>query len=404
MRYAGITVGDRVKVAIFSKANNQLTLDKLEEYSEIPQDLFKEKNLKIISGLSAEDVVRRDLSLELKNEKAILKALPFQLESLLPFPLDETLVYPFIYPGGEVVVFATTKDALQKHIDAMGVDRDQISCTPLALAQFSRLLFPDHPFLTLHYGNTAIALEGKKVVFSQSMEDEPRLQAYLKNKFSHFFTVPTQGGPGFQNYTYEHLFEYAVPIGLALEGLAENGCQFRQGPFVSSRETKKKQSWMKKSLAVSLGLAVIVGTFGTGILSIRRHFLHQRINQYFTSNLSLDKKIEAWEQKISKDAKAFPLVPDLPSAREVVAWLSELQEPVDIIQFNYTLVQYPKAGGKHEPYSVKVDIEFTAENPEIAHRFQDAVEKAPTFIDKNQKVQWSVEQNSYKLSFNLRKI
>jgi type IV pilus assembly protein PilM len=68
------------------------------------------------------------------------------------------------------------------------------------------------------------------------------------------------------------------------------------------------------------------------------------------------------------------------------------------------LVQYPKAGEKQQPYSVKVDLEFTAPSPAVAHRFQEALEKAPTLVDKKQKVAWTAQQNSYKLSFVLRKI
>ncbi len=81
-------------------------------------------------------------------------------------------------------------------------------------------------------------MEGDKIVFSQSLEDQVRLESYLKNKYSHHFSVPAQL-PTLQDYSSEQLLAFAIPIGLALDGLHETPCQFRQNDFTSSKKLKK---------------------------------------------------------------------------------------------------------------------------------------------------------------------
>jgi hypothetical protein len=415
MRSLGIfREGKIVKIAIISKVKNHLTLERLEEFSEISHELIKEKNLHIVSGLSSEDIVRREVMLQLTRESALLKALPFQLESLLPFSLEETIVHPFFFPQKdktEVVVFATTRLALKKHLASLlekGIDPDQTSSVPIALARWTRLMFPAEFFCRWIHGNTALAIEGDKIVFSQTLEDTSRLEAYLKSKFSHFFSIPSDG-PSFQGFPYEKLREFAIPLGLALDGLHKTPCQFRQDSFSSTKTVKKKRFFTLGSLAVPLGLTLLVGTSGGLMLHQKETALQERISVHFASkDLSLEQTLDQWQKKLTQDGQEFPLLSDIPSVRDVLAWLGTLQEPVELIQFHYALVQYPqasenKAGKKQLPYSGKVDLEFKAASPAIAHHFQEAVEKVPTLVDKKQKVEWNAQQESYKISFVLRK-
>jgi type IV pilus assembly protein PilM len=136
--------------------------------------------------------------------------------------------------------------------------------------------------------------------------------------------------------------------------------------------------------------------------------LKERIAAHFSSSGSLENQLMAWQKKLSQEGQEFPLLPDIPTVRDVLAWLGVVQEPIEIVHFHYGLVQYPragdKAGDKILPYQVKIDLEFTAPNPAVAHRFQEALEKVPTLVDKKQKVAWTAQQDSYKLSFVLRKI
>ncbi len=120
MRSIGLFLeGKSVKIAIVSKVKNQLTLERIGEFDDIPYELLQEKNLHLVTALASEDVVRREVTLKLSRHSTVLKALPFQLESFLPFSLEETIVHPFFYPSKEktdVVIFATTRLALKKHL------------------------------------------------------------------------------------------------------------------------------------------------------------------------------------------------------------------------------------------------------------------------------------------------
>jgi hypothetical protein len=409
MRALGLSFeGKSVRIAIVSKVKNQLTLERIGEFDEIPHELIQEKNLHLVTALSTEDVVRREVTLKLTKHTAVLKALPFQLEGLLPYSLEETLVHPFFYPHKEttdVVAFATTRLALKKHLTALQekmVNPDQVSSIPIALARFARLLFIEKS-LSWVYKNTALAMEEDKIVFSQSLKDQGRLESYLKNKYSHHFSVPAEL-PTFQNYSSEQLQAFAVPIGLALDGVHKTPCQFLQNDFTSSKKLKKTRLLKIGTWAACFSLPVLTGLIGGWILLRKESSLKDRIALHFTSSGSLEDQIIAWQKKLSQDGKEFPLLPDVPSVRDVLAWIGTLQEPIEIVHFHYGLVQYPQAGEKILPYQVKIDLEFTAPNPAVAHRFQEALEKAPTLVDKKQKVAWTAQQDSYKLSFVLRKI
>ncbi len=409
MRSLGIFIeGKSVKIAIVSQVKNNLTVERLGEFDEVPLELLQEKNLHIVSGLSAEDVVRREVTLKLTRQAAVLKTLPFQLESLLPFSLEETIVHPFFYLHKEktdVVAFATTRLALKKHLAILqekNVDPDQVSCIPIALARWAHLIFPTHSLLSWVHQKIGIALEGEKIIFSQSLDDNDRLETFIKNKYGHHFSIPKEV-PSFQNYTSEQLRYFAIPLGFALDGLHQSPCQFRQKDFTSAKTVKRNRLFTLGSWAACLSLTLLVGSIGGWMVHRKGKNLQERIAVHFSGSGSLEDQLIGWQAKLSKEGQEFPVVPDVPSVRDVLAWIGSLQEPIEIVHFRYNLIEYPKAGEKEQPYKVKVDLEFTAPNPAVAHRFQEAIEKVPTLVDKKQKVAWTAQQNSYKLSFVLRK-
>ena len=455
MRSLGLLLeGKSIKIALISNVKNHLKLELIKEFDDVPYErsvrrnpdpsgsgqdelsrverkasldaphpqtdeespplqggvlqLLQEKNLHIVTGLSSEDVVRREVTLKLTKQSAVLKALPFQLENLLPFSLEETIVHPFFYPRKDktdATVFATTRLALKKHLTALQekqIDPDQVSCIPMALARFVRLLFSE---TSIHwiYEKTALAMEGERIVFSQTLEDVSRLETYLKNKFGHSFSIPAEL-PSFQDYSPEQLHAFAIPIGLALEGLSKNSCQFRQNNFTAAKKTHREQSLKRGAWAALLSLTVLVGSLGVGFLHRQEKGLKERVAVHFSSSGSLEDQLSAWQKKLSQEGQDFPLFSDVPKVRDVLAWLGTLQEPIEIVHFHYNLVQYPKIDDTAKPYQAKIEIEFTAPSPAVAHRFQEALEKAPTLVDKKQKVTWTSQKESYKLSFVLRKI
>jgi hypothetical protein len=141
----------------------------------------------------------------------------------------------------------------------------------------------------------------------------------------------------------------------------------------------------------------MIGVIGGWILHRKEQRLEKRIEMHIsTSGISLENQISLWQKKLTQEAQEFSKIPNVPSVRDVLAWLGDFQEPIEIVQFHYSLV--------HSSNNARVDLEFKAESPAMADRFQAALEKVPTLVDKKQKITWTAQKDSYKLSFSLRKV
>lgn len=398
MRCLGLSFeGKNQKIAILSKVKNQVIIEKLEEQAEISAT---EKNLYKVSGLAPHEVVRREVSLKIKRQAALLQALPFQLETVLPFPSDEAVAAPFFHPKDgvtEIIVFAARKQSLEHHLQHTPLTPDQISCVPRALFQWARFVFPTEKFISFIYQNTAIAIDGDKIVFSQAFEDPQRLFDFMRSKFPTYFRVPEEG-PAIQDIPYEKLLAFAIPIGLALEGLEKKSCQFLQST-TSPNWIQKKKNFIRQSFISSFALAGVVAAAGFSFFHLKERDLSRRIDAVFSSpHSNLEEKISQWQNHVAEEAKKLPALPDHPTAASTLAWIGNVDAPIDVVEFRYALVE----SGVES--SIKIDIDFKAPNLPAAERFKEALEKNPTFIDKKQKIEWTATQDFYKISFFLRKI
>ena len=157
--------GQYLKVALISQRGGQIQIDSLCEYKKDLFNLseFKKKygaeRVEIASALSASDLFVRHLTLPLKNKREILKALPFQLESILPFSLEQSTTFPRLKKnktGSDVTLYTFLNEAMVKHIDhakALGFDPSWVSAEPLALLKFSSYFVPEKKALIhLHLG------------------------------------------------------------------------------------------------------------------------------------------------------------------------------------------------------------------------------------------------------------
>lgn len=409
MRRIGVFIQEeQIKIAVMIKKNHQLIIKSLDT---IPKLSFSwgNQNDFFITALPAEKVIRKELHLKLNKKQSILKTLPFQLESQLPFQSSDALIYPFFYPkknGTDVVIFATARSYLEQHIQEMqtyNINPDQISCIPCALSNFAQWVFPQEKCLSLIHENTGIVIEQGKIVFSQTIDDADRLTFSIQKRFEDSFQIGLVG-PLIQDYPFEILRNYAIPIGLALEAFINNSCQFRQDFFIHPKVEKKK-NYLNKIYFIALSLLPFIAWFGgTLILNQKENRIKQKISKYFHNRSdSIEKQITLWGKQLQADSKEFPLLPDTPSVSETLAWLGSIQEGVNITRFHYELVQYPQISCPSEPYTIKIDLEFNVENRNKISRFQEILEKDPTLIDKKQKILWNINQEPYKVSFWLRK-
>ena len=56
----------------------------------------KEKTFFTVSALETHSVLLRSLEMPLKSRRDLLKTLPFQLENIIPYPLEEVIVIPSV--------------------------------------------------------------------------------------------------------------------------------------------------------------------------------------------------------------------------------------------------------------------------------------------------------------------
>lgn len=142
--------GEVIKGAVLSSSANKITIHSLEECQDIPEELegFKKNSLKkrgeIASALLPDEVFVRKISLPLKRRSALMKALPFQMEELLPFDREYGTAFPHIERnkhGSDVTFYSFLNDSLENHIEKMqglGFDPDWVFSVPNALAHFAK--------------------------------------------------------------------------------------------------------------------------------------------------------------------------------------------------------------------------------------------------------------------------
>jgi len=399
---------NKVKIALLSQLKSHLTIHRLEEYASFP--CFDEKKMHIVTGLPSKAILRREIQLKLLRNSSIFKALPFQIESLFSSATEDSFVYPLLFRKKEyteVVLLGTTQTSLNAHLKELslwGIDPDQVSCVPMALSKWARWIQPKEKKIAFIHNDTALALDGDKIVAAHFSEERDRLELFLTKKFADY--VPLKQEHLISDYSYDTLKQFAVPLGLALEGFERTSCQFRQANFISDKEHARNRSRSSIFFAMALLLLFLVGGIGSLILHLKKRSLERRVEQYTTLlSSSLENTLIQWKKGLAPkydelSTLAFPV----PRVRDVLAWIGGFKEMVDITQFHYHLIDCPKIGEDTiTPYRARVSLNFTAKSADAALRFKEALKKSPSLIEEREKIQWELEDECYTFTFYLRK-
>ena len=371
--------------------DTKIVVERIGSGSVIPEEIVSIKDLIVVTGLDGSSVLRRDLKLPITSPKTILEALPFQLESVLPYPVDQTVVYPELHITEKesfVVAWATTKELIQNHLTKQNfIEPDYISCETLALARWARFFFPHEAHLTLLHDTVGVALSDNKIVCAMEASDPDRLKLFLKQKYP-LYTWIDQGPT-------EEAWNFAIPIGLALEPFQKKPCQFRPPEATFSRQKKRRGVLVKQALALGLGLNLITAAVASAIFYARESKLKEQISVHHSiATGSLENRLQSFRDSILKASKSKPSVFNAPSTQNVLAWLSMLQAPVEITHFSYEL----QSGS-----TAVVFLEFLAPAPSEADLFVKQLQQRPTFVEPTQDLKWTSTPQGYKLSFALRK-
>jgi type IV pilus assembly protein PilM len=125
------------KIAVLKKEKKTIAIESLKTFPYGPDNvkLFYNlppfhtgKEVEIVSGLAGEEVFIRKLHLPLREKRKILATLPFQIESLIPFPNESPIICPLLKPLSKQMTIVTVIATVQTHIASLiaslkGIDR-----------------------------------------------------------------------------------------------------------------------------------------------------------------------------------------------------------------------------------------------------------------------------------------
>lgn len=247
------------------------------------------------------------------------------------------------------------------------------------------------------------------------------------------------------------LQQYAIPIGAALSTLpnSQEQINFRQQEFSYPAPWKR----LKKPLAIYLllcfGIAIALILFGKAYLSYRESYLKRQylellnvMNKPYTafekefaakfpqaSGLSsgeiipvetltqegIKSRLNFLEKELQSMPQFYPLLPNVPSVSDVLAWLAAHPNAVGpapagggsppalrIENFSYTMLKRPELAKKQEKYQVKVELEFSSPTPKMAREFHDALVAPNDIVDGKGEIKWSSNRDKYRTSFYLK--
>lgn len=326
----------------------------------------------------------------------------------------------------------------------------------------SKLTEENHP--SLYQAWEDMRLDIKRVIFSLTKQSKvqpikellitgtgalvPHLASALAQDLAMQQIFPRQ--ELFPSLTMGQIQNFAIPIGAALSGLpmAKDKINFRQGDLAYPHPWKR----LKTPIAIYAGLCVALALafylFGQAYFSYRQDQIRK---SYIELLAAMNKPYDSFEkefeeknpdskpvhgeiagikeldenalfnrvQYLEKDLQAtpdiFPLLPNVPKASDVLAWLSTQHvligkkgkgemnaQAIQVESFNYVLVKRPEQNKKQEKYQVKVELEFTSPTPKQAREFHDALIAPNDFVDPKGEVKWNSSHGRYRTSFFLK--
>ncbi len=398
-------------------------------------DRIVSRDAVLISALPPREVLVRHTKMQVKKRKELLAALSFQIEPLLPYPIENAILQAEpAARGNHVTVFATRIDMVERHLETLreeGIEPERVTCTPYALAALSKTFeFADSPLFLVHEGrelvtcilvdrgnliaarafdrSEEIGLEVHKTALSFAAAHRLPIEAvYLIGKGREAIGKATNKEvrtPRALGLRIDELEEHAVALGAALSA---TGPDFRQKTLVYPYQWRR----IKKPLTTFfLCTALLIGScYGWSKVSFEMQ--QKKIAALFTylsetppptSAQGYLQKLNGIEQTIRAEPELYPLVPNLPTVHELLGWLTALEPKIEITSLNYKMVKRPDLSHPKQHYQVKVDVEFTAKSPAEATAFHEELLAPNPIINASQEISWQTGKGKYRTSFFLK--
>ncbi len=226
--------GDYFKVALLKSAGKKSRILFLQEYKKDILDLnqlkrrilketrCKQENIETISALTPEEVFVKGISFPFQRKSSVMKALPFQMEKLLPFSEEHVTTIAQIKRNkkqSDVTLYTFFNETLQSHlqdIKTLGFDSDTVSTVSKGLARFKSYFLKEIEKVTLLYfgweksylvyvdGDDvkySLLIEvGFKMLIDSAREDYPNVAEvdfpFLRNEIVKFFNKEKRDNNG----------------------------------------------------------------------------------------------------------------------------------------------------------------------------------------------------------------
>ena len=155
--------GDYFKVALLKSSGKKSRIIFLQEFKKDILDLnqlkrrllketrYKQENIEIVSALTPEEVFVKNLTFPFTKKSSVLKALPFQMEKILPFSEAQIRAKK---RESHVTLYTFFNETLQSHlqnIKTLGFDSDSVSTLAKGLLRFKTYFAGEVDVVTLLY-------------------------------------------------------------------------------------------------------------------------------------------------------------------------------------------------------------------------------------------------------------
>jgi hypothetical protein len=398
----------------------------------------------VVTGLPSDSVLVRHLQMGLTSKRRILSVLPFQLEGMLPYPVEESVLQPTITrlnkKEAAVTTFSTAIKKVEEHLSEWaerGIDPEVVSSTPMALFRFARYLFPqDNSLVVFHLGNQeicAIVIENGRLV---EIVDTPsllkphhleRLVAFLMQKAPEktpvFFTGLSPESSSIRVQLEKRLaphfslrvppidraseIPHAVSIGLALDALHADSLsvQFRQKPSEKIKKSHRRSLTNALTAGLSSFLCILL-IGGVSIGNQKKELLKELRESFPHSGPRLKPAIESAQRSLLRSKPSPIPMMQVRTASEVLAWLSDhpkLQdEQVVLKRVRYALEKSPRLSSPKILPLVRVELEIATPSARLARDFRQALLADRIMIDQRRNIKWANEESNYRAVFYLR--
>jgi hypothetical protein len=397
-----------------------------------------------IRVLPWKNIFHQDLKLNFFDPAKRRKLIPFQIEPLLPFLLEEsTLSHCFIEKEAVGWVCAIPNKELV-HLEEeslrQGLGLDGFVSPLFALFKGHQHYFKTIDFPVLYTQKESDRLVfvlvdhqkiwGLRLVILKDQTIDPTLLELEARRTKVALMAPEQTrslwiGPregltleGYDTLEVDPKVRESFLL-LGAKALVETSDRYdallhsRQS-HLASKIFPWVKGWTWASTALLTALLIYTGIDQFSQNRQQKELAQQIIQEATQQNITLPEleafsSLEAWtletENFIQSKLSPYPLQADLPSPRDTLGWLSDIlvnSGNAHIVSFEYKSESFPDSKHALARYRVKVELEFEAFDPAVAEAIQQKLLKAYEWIEKPSALVWKAQKDRYQVSFYLR--